>query len=50
LAARRCVCARLIGSAVVIAVGLGIKNDRSSPGRKVVPSAVPPSFGDAALS
>ena len=27
-----------------------IKNDRSSPGRKVVPSAVPPSFGDAALS
>ena len=27
-----------------------IKNDRSSPGRKVVPSAVPPSFGVAALS
>ena len=27
-----------------------IRYDRSSPGRKVVPSAVPPSFGDAALS
>ena len=26
------------------------QNDHSSPGRKVVPSAVPPSFGDAALS
>jgi hypothetical protein len=29
--------------------GPGIRNDLFVPGRKVVPSAVPPSFGDAAL-
>ena len=46
LAARRLVCARLIGSAGGHRGGpRRIKNDRSSPGRKVVPSAVPPSFG-----
>ena len=49
LAARRCACARLIGSAVVIAVGLENQERPFVPGRKVVPSAVPPSFGDAAL-
>ena len=45
LAANRCACARLIGSAVLIArLPRENQNDHSSPGRKVVPSAVPPCF------
>ena len=59
LPARRFASVRLSGSVVVMcrwppAVGGSgappeNQNDLSSPGRKVVPSAVPPSFGDAAL-
>src|SRR5688572_9015085 len=49
LAAYRLACARLIGSAVLIAGPRESRNDLTVPGRKVVPSAVPPSFGDAAL-
>ncbi len=49
LAVSRLAWLRLMGSGLVIAGPRESRNDRSSPGRKVVPSAVPPSFGDAAL-